>query len=285
MPLLRDSNIWRIDLMKPAEPASLLISSTRADFNPEFSPDGKRIAFVSTRSGHHEIWVCDREGRNLIQLTSFGGPHAGSPRWSPDGRMVAFDGRPMRSSDADIYVTKVDGDLSRRLTTGTSEDVVPCWSEDGRWIYFGSTRSGDWQLWKIRAEGGNALPVTNKGGFVIVAVKNGFIYYIKNMIAAIWRMPEEGGKEEVVLDTSELHYSRYSAVVDQGIYSLDLSAGNPRTINFMNLATRRADRVAALNGQPLVWEPGITVSADGRWMLYAQVDQDARDIMLVENFR
>ena len=67
------------------------IYSTRDDNSPEFSPDGKRIAFMSNRSGDWEIWVCDSDGSNPVQLTSFRGPNVSTPRWSPDGGRIAFD--------------------------------------------------------------------------------------------------------------------------------------------------------------------------------------------------
>ena len=67
------------------------ISSTRYDESPQFSPDGKRIAFSSDRSGSGEIWVCDSDGLNAVQLTSLGGPLVTMPRWSPDGEHIAFD--------------------------------------------------------------------------------------------------------------------------------------------------------------------------------------------------
>jgi len=93
------SNIWRTaaplldgrpstgdrESLKLVKSAAPLISSTRADSAPQFSPDGKRIAFMSNRSGNDEIWVCDSDGSNSIQLTSFDGPNVTTPRWSPDG--------------------------------------------------------------------------------------------------------------------------------------------------------------------------------------------------------
>jgi Tol biopolymer transport system component len=72
-----DLNIWELHLPAQAgTPASSesLISSTRDDLFPDFSPDGTKIAFGSDRSGHHEIWVCERDGSNPQKLTSFGGP-------------------------------------------------------------------------------------------------------------------------------------------------------------------------------------------------------------------
>src|SRR5437660_12869611 len=69
-----------------------LISSSQGECSPEFSPDGKKVAFVSERSGISQIWICDSDGRNALQLSSFGGPHgAGSPSWSPDGSVMAVD--------------------------------------------------------------------------------------------------------------------------------------------------------------------------------------------------
>src|SRR5262249_13878001 len=72
-----DRNIWRLELPGPGLPARAapvqLIASTRDETLPQFSPDGKRIAFGSDRSGNSEIWRCERDGSNPVPLTSFGG--------------------------------------------------------------------------------------------------------------------------------------------------------------------------------------------------------------------
>jgi predicted Ser/Thr protein kinase len=74
--VIDDWNIWRMELPFPkskASPPSKLISTTRSEYKPQFSPDGKKIAFVSDRSGAEEVWVCDADGANAVQLTRFGG--------------------------------------------------------------------------------------------------------------------------------------------------------------------------------------------------------------------
>ena len=161
-----DRNIWRLELSglttarnRPAR----LIASTRTDFFPQISPDGDRIAFESDRSGSPEVWVCDRDGRRAVQLTSFAGVNAVSPCWSPDGRWIAFDAAP--DGNGDIYVINADGGSPRRLTTEGSGDTVPSWSRDGKWIYFSSNRTGIFQVWKAPAAGGEAVQVTKKGAF------------------------------------------------------------------------------------------------------------------------
>ena len=98
-----------------------------------------------------------------MRLTNIGGPVTGTPRWSPDGRQIAFDS--MEGSNRDIYVVSSNGGKHHQLTTEPAEDTCPSWSRDGRWIYFGSGRSGSLQIWKMPSAGGRAVQVTTRGGF------------------------------------------------------------------------------------------------------------------------
>ena len=165
-----DSNIWRLELpeakstSRQNSPArTKLIFSTRADHSPQFSPDGRRVVFISDRSGNEEVWVCESAGTNPLQLTFFDGPATGAARWSPDGRQIAFDSQ--ASGNTDIYVIGAEGGKPRQMTTETSHDTTPSWSHDGRWIYFRSNRSGSYQVWKLPVAGGPALQVTRQGGY------------------------------------------------------------------------------------------------------------------------
>ena len=86
-----DTNIWRVETTAAGaaatSPPMVAISSTRRDNLPDFSPDGRRVAFTSDRSGEVEIWVADTNGSNAVRLTSMNA-HPGFPRWSPDGELV-----------------------------------------------------------------------------------------------------------------------------------------------------------------------------------------------------
>jgi eukaryotic-like serine/threonine-protein kinase len=148
-----DPNIWRAPVLtgkgRPA-PAKL-IASSRWDTDAAFSPDGKRIAFSSDRAGTPEIWTCNSDGTNQLQLTSLAGAVAGSPAWSPEGKTIAFDDRV--AGHGDIFVISDDGGSPRRLTTEPFENNVPSWSRDGKWIYFSSNRTGAWQIWKMPSGG------------------------------------------------------------------------------------------------------------------------------------
>ena len=99
-----------------------LLSSTRTDYNAQYSPDGKRIVFHSTRSGLPAIWVCSSDGSNAKQLTFLDAPLTGSPGWSPSGDRIVFDSN--LTGQYEIYAISADGGKPQRLTFNPSDDGV-----------------------------------------------------------------------------------------------------------------------------------------------------------------
>jgi Tol biopolymer transport system component len=281
-----DSNIWRIPGLSSTDRKSApsrFIASTQPDLEPQFSADGKKIVFSSSRSGSYELWVCDREGGHPVQLTSFGGPPTGSPRWSPDSRRIAFDCP--KAGNWNIYVISADGGTPRRLTTGPFNDVRPSWSHDGRWIYFSSNRSGDWQIWKATAEGGAALQVTKANGSqeAFESPDGKSVYYAKLGVSGIWQIPVKGGEETRLLDQSG---ENLWAVTDQGICFFDLKNPTEPALKFYSFAAGKTTILRQFPKDTKVdtLSTALAVSPDGRWILYTQLDQAGSDLMLVENF-
>lgn len=283
-----DSNIWRIDNSQAADgqasPARL-ISSSRQDHSPQFSPDGKKIVFASDRSGSDEIWLSESDGSRPMQLTFFDGAVSGTPRWSPDGQQIVLDARP--AGNADIYVVSAEGGKPRPITLESSHDVMASWSRDGRWLYFCSNRSGACQIWKVPAAGGQAIQVTKYGGFEALESRDGeLLYYTKGRgPGGVWQIPVAGGEERQVPELLDAGYWRYWAVQDDGIYFVAPVASARPAIKFFSFATHAVAQLGVLDRDPLQGAPGLTISPDGRWLLYAQVDQSVSDLMLVQNFR
>jgi Tol biopolymer transport system component len=225
-----------------------------------------------------------------MQLIDRGPNLTGTPRWSPDGRQIAFDSRSSdsgREGNADIYIVNAEGGQPRNLTMEPSEDVAPSWSRDGKWIYFGSTRSGSMQIWKVSADGGRAEQVTQEGGFEGFESHDGkFFYYAKGRsVPGIWQIPTAGGKETPLLDHHKAGYWRHWTVAEKGIYFATANTPSQPVIEFFSFATGKVTQIATLDKQLSRWEPGLTISPDGRWLLFAQMDQYGSDVMLVENFR
>ena len=282
---INSSGIWQIDLAGSKGISSRpLISSTQVENSPQFSPDGKKVAFASTRTGSYEIWTCDSDGGNTQRLTFFGGPLTGTPRWSPDGRQIAFDSRPGGYSD--IFLISSAGGSPRCLTPGTSDadDIVPSWSRDGRWIYFTSDRSGQSQIWKMPAGGGPAAQVTQGSAFEAKESADGnTIYFSRQDPIGIWKIPVEGGNETLVFQEKML--VRSWVLENEGIYFAAETNPHGTCIKYFSFSTRAVTQVAALERAPVRSYPALAISPDGLRLLCALSEPDRDDIMLVENFR
>lgn len=282
-----DPNIWQIELDRKSDGPSpgtaprRLIASTRVDCSPEFSPDGTRIAFSSTRSGSSEIWVCNRDGSNPLQLTSFSGPLTGGARWSPDGEHLVFSSRP--EGHADLYVVSSNGGVARRLTTEPTNEAEPGWSRDGQWIYYRSNRDGAGEIWKRPVAGGELIQVTKKGAMTVQASPDHkYVYYSKPLPTGIslWRVPSGGGEEIQVLES--LANATTFALVERGIYFIPKPDSAGASIQFSDFATRRTKRILAIEKPVFL---GLAVSPDGSSILYTQVDHEGSGLMQVHGFR
>ena len=194
-------NIWRVggpSARDEEKMATLLIASRWWDNLPQYSPDGRRVAFGSNRSGFQEVWICDSDGSNPRQLTFFDDPTTGAPSWSPDGRQIAFQSP--KAGSIDIYVVSATEGFPRRLTTEPWDEMGPSWSRDGGSVYFASNRTGMYELFKISTEGGDAVQLTTNVGSVAIESPLGrFIYFAKSSPdggpRGIWRIPADGGEE------------------------------------------------------------------------------------------
>ncbi|MEK7403663.1 MAG: protein kinase [Acidobacteriota bacterium] len=274
-----DLDIWRYQL--GSVPARF-ISSTLNDSNPQFSPDGTRIAFVSNRDGGcQEIWVSAPDGLNALQLTNEVGRVQGTPHWSPDGRWIAFDSLG-DDGHADVYVMEAGGGAPRRLTPYPSDESVPSWSRDGKWIYFRSDRTGRNEIWKMPFDGGETRQVTENGGYVAFESWDGkTLYYLKAALTgALFSRSLVSGPERQVLGTV---VNRAFLPVEDGIYYV-APGDRPGTsaLQFYEFATGKSRLLAAI---PRASSQGLTVSPDHRTVLFVVQNPGNADLMLIENFR
>jgi Tol biopolymer transport system component len=285
--LSRRANLWRIELSETSRgaPRTMRVApSKRGDASPQFSPDGVKIAFCSHRNGPWEVFVANRDGSDLVTLPS-PGEYSCSPRWSPDGRQVVFDS--LAGGNRDIYVAEPSGSPVRRLTSEPSEESRPSWSRDGQWIYFCSDRTakGEHEIWKTRADGsGHAIQVTHHGGFeAFESFDRRYLYYVRsNKEPGLWRMPREGGSEVPVLESvSEGHWS----ITANGIYFMPFGASETsRTIQYSSFTSPTTPKmVYRTAGDASKIYPGLSVTADGRYLVVPLEENQTSEIEVVNN--
>lgn len=277
-----DTNLWRVMLPGRAQAPVKLVASSRPDGAGNISPNGAHIVFTSTRSGPKEVWRCQSDGSQPMQLTFFSDAYTANPRWSPDGREIVFSG--WRGGYLNLYVISADGGQPRRLTEGNWDDMVPYWSPDGASIYCGSNRSGSWEVWQVPVGGGIAHQVTRHGGYEAQIAPDGkFIYYTQRDSKQLYRLSVEGGAAQFVCELPNSGRHAFWAVAKEGIYFLHWNMPDA-WLDLFSFATQRITHTVALPGRPSELEPGLSLAPDGRWFIYAREDQRSTDLWLVENF-
>jgi TolB protein len=142
---------------------TVILQSSDPIMSPAWSPDSRRLAYVSFENDRSSVWVQTLRTGNRIQVSNKPGIN-GAPSFSPDGRQLALtlggiDG------NLDIHVLDLSTRQTRRLTTHRAIDTEGSWSPDGRYIYFTSDRSGGPQVYRVPAAGGTPERVTFEGSY------------------------------------------------------------------------------------------------------------------------
>lgn len=275
-----DANIWSIDLDKNEAPHRF-IATNLLESCPHYSPDGGRIAFRSNRTGNDELWVASADGESQSKLTNFGGPVTGNARWSPDGRLLAVDSRPYGNSD--VFLIPAGGGQLQRLTRDLSNEVLPSFSSDGKFVYFASDRSRRWQVWKQPVGGGEPKQVTRDGGFAPLESPDGkWLYYAKLDAGGLYRMPVEGGDESPLVASHPPSLWGGWGVTNDRLFFLSLTPEGPnRTQLFaMPLDTLKPRLVGSFPYRPVMFDGSLGVSPSGNRVLVAETERAGSEIRL-----
>ena len=157
-----------------------IFTSSRQLMSPAWSPDGRRVAYVSFENQRTEIFMQDISTGARVKLSSQPGINS-APAWSPDGGHLAIT--LSSGGDPDIYIMDIETRRLRKLTSHYGIDTEPAWSPDGRFIFFTSNRSGAPQVYQVPFGGGtprrltftgnyNAAPAVSADGKYIAMVHN-----------------------------------------------------------------------------------------------------------------
>lgn len=288
-----DSNVWRITTPSPgaraSSPPAIAFGTTRTDAIASVSPDARHVTLLSNRSGDPQIWVTRNDGTDAFQLTSLGFRSTpGFPRWSPDGKQIAFHGDP--EGRPEVFLVPAAGGRPRTLI---KDAAYPTFSRDGQWVYVAAPRErGELRICKIPAGGGDLVQVTTNTGTLAIESYEGDLYYVDatDRPGSLWRLPAGGGP--VVKIVSGIVLGSFD-VAERGVYyidrvpgdasgfSTDRSGGETR-LQYFDFSTQESTTVA-VNLGPVSF--GLSVTRDGREIFYSRIDLSLNELMVVDNFR
>lgn len=262
-------------------------NSTQPDHSPQFSPDGKNVVFVSKRTGIAEIWITDSACQKARQLTNFRIGGVGSPQWAPDGEEIVFDF--FHNNHADIYKIDLIGGQLTRLTKDPGSEYLPSWSNDGLWIYFSSDRPGlkkdsqRSQVWKMPANGGEAIQVTENGGQEPFQSHDGrLLYYIRD--DQIWTKELPSGMEKKLEALSDFRLERYWTLNRTTLFLLVPEKNGISRLISLDLKTQQLRTIHEAVGSRAPYDSGLSISADQRRIAISLIDKSFANIAVVRNW-
>lgn len=269
-----EANIWKLDLATGELESEALISSTKYDSMPAWSPDGSEIAFSSNRTGDGGIWIAAADGSRVRRVYEPEDGRTVGPSWLNNGTaLLATEYTPHAQRIIQIA-------LNRRevvpLKTAGNHPYWPTESPDGNWIYYlASSEEGGSQLWRTeKGAPGNHELLINGPLNLYQVTRDGQVYYTRFREPGLWREypGDEAGAELVIEDFPAwagedwtLHDGWIYHTAADGLYRQSLVDG-------------RSEKVSEVF--PYSLGPSIAVHPDGQFVLLTRTDRAESDLFL-----
>jgi Tol biopolymer transport system component/DNA-binding winged helix-turn-helix (wHTH) protein len=261
-------------------------TADRWNFHPQISPDGKRIAFQSTRSGTYELWVGNRDGSGARQLTR-SQQYKSMARWSPDSRQLVFASRSrsgakeLRIVDADTGDSRVVGGDGRPI-----DFIAPNWSHDGTVIHAGgvlpplalpvseSSRATP-VVWDVDVKTGERSSPVYGPAAAIESSDGQWLFTATLFEPGLVRMAQNSHDRVTITDRVTVDQWPNWGVYDRGVYYVDYPDQGEPQLFFVETGHREPRAMTRL--PDMAW-PGIAVSRDGARVIYARADRRSSNI-------
>lgn len=279
-----DTDVFRVPLSPDVAPqSSPIIASTYQDREAQYSPDGTRIAYISTRSGQPAVWRSDSDGGNQVLIGSVDQGVPGSPRWTPDGQHVLFDAS-VPGTGSDIFMVPAEGGTPKPVVGGSAHEILGVMSHDNRWLYY----LKDGEIWKLAPNGGAPVIVVRARAARLLPSDDGlWLYFSRGN--DVWRVPTKGGGESLVkVGVNPASWTLRGSVLYElrGVSGIASTNGDDVTLTAYDTTTR-ATRELYRFPTPIRFfaAKALDISPDGRWALVSQVTRDESDLVVVDGIK
>ena len=172
------SEIWRVPVDgTPADNTRNAVRVTHQSGRvqtPSVSPDGSEVVYLSDSGGHGNLWVSSTQGGGARQITfeQDAASIVGVPDWSPARDLITL--LITRSGESELWVINGDGSGLRSLRT---RGIFPCWSGDGRWLYYSPPDVRPWMILKMPIDGGEPIAVRSDNALAAAVARDGSVLY------------------------------------------------------------------------------------------------------------
>ena len=256
----------------------LLVKTGADQTSPRLSRDGKRLAFVSDRSGSRQIWLAPGDGGATRQLTSIRSCSPVSVDWSPDTKSLVFDCE--EGPNSWLYLAGAEGGEPARVPGGGRNPHRPAFSADGKWIYFVAADAAKNQIWKLPADGhGSALLVADGPVYELKESSDGkYLYFTRERkLSGLWRRDLAEGSETSVAEDA---ISGWWDVTQEGVY---WGVEHDGVLTFLRLAASGGKSVSAgtAAGARLPARGGLTIGPGGR-IVFLKSTRANEDLLVAE---
>lgn len=259
-----------------------LTDDASVDSDPAWSPDGGRIAFVSTRSGNADLWVVNVDGTGLTQVTDDQGSIR-FPQWSPDGSRIAYSANV--NDQRDLYVVEAPAPSTSAVATSAATqtplqitndpgtDNEPVWSPDGGKVFFYSNRDGPGSVWSIDFDGMvGSNPARLTLDFVFACAPGSGYSLVDGRMKLSFVGETEGQLDIWVMDFDGSNQMNVTDHAADEFYSSWMSDPPDPT------ATGHGSPSSSQQGARLIFDS----NRDGPWQLYS-VNEDGSDVIRLTN--
>ncbi len=258
--------------------AQAFSQSTRSDWNPQYSPDGERVAFISDRSGVPMLWIADAEGQSARSLSNVVLTYRPfPPKWSGDGRFLAIESK-VDGQNRIYLIDARTGNIEERLSDATA----PGFSRDGKWLYYAFNEDGLRNVWRREIKEGTAEKVTTFGAYVSQESLDGdFIYFSKLKKAGLWRQALDDNSVDLLIAELQTSDTFNWTVHDHGIYYIRRDLTYRPFLYLLDVETQEHRRIAELVATPFYRSFGLDISPDGQTAIFGQASQFESDLMWI----
>ena len=294
---IEDSNIWTVPLARNASgpvrflgDPTRLISSTRLENSPRASPDGRKIVFVSNRSGFGELWTVNTDGSDATAVTQMRMLGVGSPRWSPDSSRIVFDAT--GTGGRAVFIVDASGGTPRQWTP-YGANGRPSWSVDGASIYYHNRdANGQYVVWKASSTDPNQRhPLITNALDAFESLDGKAVFFIRG--DQLWQMPVTGPAAAATQVQTGIPMSHGWWVLAAGaVYFVDMvgppahsAVGfmkGPKAVYFYDLRSRELRQIGTITADLQNALPDFAVSPDGSRLYYSAMEIAVSQIRMIE---